>query len=247
MSTSNRQEPPPQLLAAVRESLANIDWSVRSYLVEGKHSLYRTVAVELRKLLLDKDSVRSFLGRGEKRHNLFEAAFGKGDRIYLQSFLSGPGSATDGYFDVGPPLYPSPASVLIHARNDDKLVPLREWLEECTVHDSTGAIRKTANILRDIANKEGAHIINREKKDYRNEAGITLLPVGVEPTIEELTAANWEANWQQFVIGAGAKLLYARRWDRGEWQRLFASSLDALRAENADNADAFTLQMRRNV
>ncbi|MDE2838167.1 MAG: hypothetical protein OXL97_11775 [Chloroflexota bacterium] len=79
------EESKRQLMAAVQDSLKNIDMGVVSY-VSGRDSAYRSVAVELRKLLLDKKAIGSFV-RASKPSNLFELAFGKGDRIYVQSFM----------------------------------------------------------------------------------------------------------------------------------------------------------------
>ena len=245
MNVSNCTEPPPQLMSAVRDSLSNIEWAVSSYIFGGNHSVYRTVAVELRKLLLDKDAVRSFLG-STKLHNLFEAAFGKGDHIYLQSFLPKSGTVTeDGYFDVGPPFHLSPESILLHAGNADQLIPLRQWLGECPVHDSNGAMRKISKVLQDIADKEGAHIIDWSKKDWRDKAGIALFSAERgKPTDEQIISAPYEANWQQFVVGAGARVLYARKRKNGEWQQMFSHSLDASRIRGIGSRDTFTLQRR---
>ena len=245
MDAPNLLEPPSQLISAVRDSLDNIELAVNAYVFGGKHSSYRTVAVELRKLLLDKDAVRSFLG-STKMHNLFEAVYGKGDRIYLQSFLPKSGTITqDGYFDVGPPLHVTPTSILVHASKADQLIPLRQWLDECPVHDSNGAVRKTAKVLQDVANKEGAHIINWSRTDWRNKAGIALIPArSGEPTKEQITSAPYEANWQQFVIGAGARLLYARKRENGKWRQMFTYSLDASELGNVGSGDTVTLQRR---
>ncbi len=54
------QDALPDLVAAVRDSIDNIKLGVKAYVFDGQRSAYRTVAVELRKLILDADSARSF-------------------------------------------------------------------------------------------------------------------------------------------------------------------------------------------
>ena len=235
-------------MAAVKDSLANIDLGVKSYVFARQRSAYRSVAVELRKLLLDRDAVRSFLVSEKKRHNLFEVVFGRGDKIYVQSFLPKSGTVTeDGYFDVGPPLHTSPEGILLHASKADQLAPLRQWLDECPVHDSNGAVRKISKVLQDIADKEGAHIINWAKKDWRDKAGLALFSAERgKPTEEQIISAPYEANWEQFVVGAGARLLYARKWKNGEWQQMFTHSLDASGVGGIGSDDTFTVQRRLN-
>ncbi|MDE2838166.1 MAG: hypothetical protein OXL97_11770 [Chloroflexota bacterium] len=100
------------------------------------------------------------------------------------------------------------------------------------MYDFNGAVRSTFKILLDIADKEGAHIISTKGKP-----GIAFVPKpGNEPpTLEQAAAANYEANWQQFVISAGVRLLYAMQLVDGEFQRMFPSSLDALPVGDDDS------------
>ena len=116
-----------------------------------------------------------------------------------------------------------------------RLVPLRDWLDECPVRDAKGAVRTTSNVLLDIADKEGAHVINNwGKKDWRNKAGIAISSKNPrEMTPEEIEALPYDANWEQFVIAAGAKLLYARKWEQRKWKQLFNFQIDIPRSEGA--------------
>ena len=192
----------------------------------GRSSSYRTVAVELRKLLLDPDAARSFGATG-KAPTLFGLAFGRLDRMYVQSLALERNSATDGeYIDTGPPLHFDPADVLRRAQGDDHLVSLRDWLKECPVRDAKGAVRRTSRILQDIADKEGAHIIgNWGGKDWREQGGLALAPTNPkEMTMDEIAALRYGANWEQFVVAAGAGLLYARRKAQGQWEPMFDTS-----------------------
>ena len=125
MNEVDNKEAPLALMSAVEDSLANIRLGVESYIWAGHRSVYRMVAVELRKLLLDHDSVRSFVGSTQKSRNLFEAAFGRDDKVYIQSFLTNSRTVTkDEYMPVGPPLHPDSVSILYSARGDERLVPL---------------------------------------------------------------------------------------------------------------------------
>ena len=248
MNEVDNKEAPRALMSAVEDSLANIRLGVELYVGASHRSVYRMVAVELRKLLLDQDSVRSFVGSTQKRCNLFEAAFGKGDKIYIQSFLTKSGTVTeDGYISVGPPLYPNSVSIVYSARGDDRLVPLRDWLGECPVRDANGAVRKTSNILQDIADKEGAHVIsNWGKKDWRNKAGVAITSKSPrEMTPEEIEALPYDANWEQFVIEAGAKLLYARKWEQSQWKQLFDFQIDIPQSKGADETSNVSLSLEQ--
>ena len=154
-------------------------------------------------------------------------AFGRLDRIYLQSLLPRPGSERDdGYVDVGPPLHPDPRDILRRASNDDHLVSLRQWLKESPVRDAHGAVRRTDSALLDIADKEGAHAIrNWGKKDWREQAGIAFSPVNPgKMTLDEIAGLPYGTNWEQFVIGAGARLLYARIRRGDLWESLVDTS-----------------------
>ncbi len=215
----------PELIAAVRDAIANIKLGVKAYVFDGQRSAYRTVAVELRKLILDADSARSF-DASRKAPTLFGLVFGRLDRIYLQSLLPRrPGSEReDGWVDVGPPLHRDPRDILRRASSDNHLVSLREWLKESPVRDAHGAVRNTSSTLRDIADKEGAHVIrNWGKKDWRAQAGIAWAPIA---QIESGDVADlpFGANWEQFVIGAGSRLLYTRSWRGNQWESLIDTS-----------------------
>ena len=222
MNQSIDESAKPDLVAAVTDSIDNVKLGVKAYVFGGQKAAYRTVAVELRKLLLDADSARSF-GASGKAPTLFGLAFGRLDRIYLQSLLPRSGSERDdGYVDVGPPLHPDPRDILHRASGDDHLVSLRDWLKESPVRDAHGAVRRTDSTLLDIADKEGAHAIrNWGKKDWREQASIALSPVNPgKMTMDEIAKLPYGANWEQFVIGAGARLLYARIRRGDQWESL---------------------------
>ena len=113
--------------------------------------------------------------------------------------------------------------------------------------DTHGAVRKTSNILQDIADKEGAHVIsNWGKKDWRNKAGIAITSKNPrEMTPEEIEALPYGANWEQFVIEAGAKLLYARKWEQSQWKQLFDFQIAIQESKGADETSNVSLSLQQ--
>ena len=78
-----------EIKRGVQDSINNIERSIKAYVFEEDNSVYRTVAVELRKLLLDKNAPASFIKKGEKNNkSLFELYYDDGKDILLQSFLN---------------------------------------------------------------------------------------------------------------------------------------------------------------
>lgn len=235
-----------ELKAAVADSIANIRLGVTAYVFGNQRATYRTVAVELRKLLLDANAARSFGARG-KAPTVLRLAYGRLDRIYLQSLQLKRDSVKDtGWADIGPPLHPDPRDILRRASAADHLVTLRDWLKETPVRDAQGAVRKTSRVLQDIADKEGAHIIDRwGGKDWR-ETGIAVALAPVHPsemTTEEMANLPYSANWEQFVIAAGASLLYARKREQRRWAPLFDANQRPPKVEGT-SGPPITLQRR---
>lgn len=238
-------EPPmstgKDLNSAVADSIANIEMGVTAYVFGGQRAAYRTVATELRKLLLDPNTARSF-GASSRTSTLLGLAFGRLDQIDIQSMK--PGSVNDtGWVDVGPPLYPDSRAILQHARGLDQRISLRDWMSESAVTDANGAARRTDRALKDIADKEGAHSIHDwGGKDWRSGTGVAVTTVDPgEMTMDEVESLPYGANWEQFVIMAGASLLYARKREQGRWAPMFDA---AERLPEVDGA-AGTLQIQR--
>ena len=77
-----------ELERGVQDSINNIKRNIKAYLLEKDNSVYRIIAVELRKLLLDKKAPGSFIKK-EKRvtKSLFELYYGDGIEILFQSFF----------------------------------------------------------------------------------------------------------------------------------------------------------------
>ena len=237
---------PPELKSAVDDALANISTGVQAYVFNAQHAQYRTVAGTLRTLVLDKNSASSFNGKGSNR-SMFELVYGRADKIFLQSLLPKGGIASkDGYIADGPPLWDNPIGILQEAGRNGRTVSLREWLEECAVHDANGSVRKTRNVLLDIADKEGAHaIFGWGGKDWRGKAGITFANRNPqEMTLDEVAALPYDLNWQQFVIGAGARLLYARRREGGGLRKLFDTRAFDIAIARSPVAGTITLERK---
>lgn len=232
------------LNSAVADSIANIEMGVGAYVFRDQRAAYRTVAVELRKLLLDPNTARSF-GATSRTSTLMGLAFGKLDQIDIQSMK--PGSANDtGWVDVGPPLYPDSRAILLHARGLDQRISLRDWLSESAVTDANGAARRTDRALKDIADKEGAHSIQGwGGKDWRSGAGIAVTTVDPsEMTTEEVANLPYGANWEQFVIAAAASLLCARKKEHGRLTWLFDA---AERLPEVDGTAGAPIQLQRRT
>lgn len=248
MSSEYSMHTDPELRSSVGDALANILTGIREYVFNGQRSQYRSVAIELRKLLLDKNSAQSFIGKSKNPKNLFELAYGHGDRIVLQSLAPHKGLvAEDGWISVGPPLYRDLTGIISDAGADGRLLPLRQWLDECPVHDSDGALRKTGKILQEIADKEGAHIIRAQPaKDWRSKGGGIALTSRnpQEMTLDEVATLPYDLNWQQFVIGAGARLLYARRREAGGLRKLFDTRQLDDAIQDSQDTESITLQRR---
>ncbi len=201
-----------RLLPSLADSVAIIRDGIFDYIYGGRPAAYRNVAVELRKLLLDKNAVASFVGRKNTRapSNLIELAYG--NKVYLRSFLPKGGgledSESDGWRNSGPSRRVSSEYILVDAHKTENLVLLRDWLSECSVRDNNGTIRGNGVIIEDIAGKDGSHIIDRKPAYWRNGVGFALVPSSINLADVDITKLGYESNWEQFIIDSGVRLLY---------------------------------------
>ena len=198
----------------VRHSISNMQRSVKAYVFDGEDAAYRVVAVELRKLLLDTNAAASFAPKGrksKKNKSLYELHFGSGKYIHLRSFMPAPEDQkkAENYVTVSPNVYSSRIDILCNAMQGGSMVPLHDWLNEPFVHNNNGAVMKVRTVLQNIADKEGAHIINLGERDKRADVRIAFPPGPVRG--EEVTSLDFVEHWEQFVIDAGMRLLDARR------------------------------------
>ena len=201
-----------ELKRGVKDSINIIQRNIKVYIFEKDYSVYRTVAVELRKLLLDNNASASF-DKKEKQNckSIFELYYGTD--ILLKSFLEFKKDQSKSNSDVffrqcTPNGYIRREDILYHAiSNNSKLVPLRKWLNEPFVYHESGAGYTPYKLLNHMAGKEGAHIINPKKGDITGPA-ISILHKDTPNLPLGIASINC---WKDFVIDAGVRLLNARR------------------------------------
>lgn len=196
---------------AVLHSISEIERGIKAFVDDEDDLAYRGVATELRKLLMDKDAVRSFhksIDRAEKAHSLFELQYGNRRDIFLKSFSPQQKIQADNYVDVTPDIYPDREDVLICAIKDGTRVSLKEWLNESVAFSKNGEALNVGTMIKYIAGKEGSHIIN-PVGDKREDVKIGFR--SGPPTEEEIDSITFKITdpWRQFIIDAGMRLLSA--------------------------------------
>ena len=204
-----------ELKRGVQDSINIIKRNIKAYVFEEDNSVYRSVAVELRKLLLDKKASASFVEKGKKNNkSLFELYYGDGTEILLRSFLTQQENVkkTEVSQTVTSALHLDRISILRKAKGDNNLVSLTQWLNEPLFYyeEKPQTLRK---VLKHIANKEGAHVVNPnsiKKKDNITGTAIALVSEPITSSnVEFLVASN--KNWNQLIIEAGMRLLNAKK------------------------------------
>lgn len=199
------------LAESVRHSISNIERGIRTYVFQDDDSAYRSVATELRKILVDKDGVASFrksIKRAKSANSLFELHYGNGRKILLRSFVPDRTGETSDYMDVTPDIYRAREDILYCATHGGKLVSLHEWLKEHLACTRDGAMLKVGTAIMYIAGKEGSHIIN-PVGDKREDIGIAFTSRELTPKEVVDLDFNYANPWRQFVIDAGMRLLAA--------------------------------------
>ncbi len=203
-----------ELKRGVQDSINIIKRNIKAYVFEEDNSVYRTVAVELRKLLLDKNAPATFIEKGKKNNkSLFELYYGDGADILLQSFLN-PRENTkkteSNSHTVTSAFYLNRVDILHKAIGESNLVSLNQWLDEPLLYHKS-KLQTLHMILNHIADKEGAHIINPEKrKDNIMGTTITLVSEPITSSNVPFLVAS-DNNWTQFIIDVGMRLLNARK------------------------------------
>lgn len=203
-----------ELKRGVQDSINIIKRNIKAYVFEEDNSVYRTVAVELRKLLLDKSASATFIEKGKKNNkSLFELYYGDGTDILLRSFLN-PRKNTkkteSNSHTVTSTLYLNRADILHKAMGEKNLINLNQWLDEPLLYHKS-KLQTLRMVLNHIADKEGAHIINPEKrKDNIMGTAITLISEPITSSNVAFLVAS-DNNWTQLIIDAGMRLLNARR------------------------------------
>ena len=188
---------------------------IKTYIFDKSDSAYLNVAVQLRRLLFDDDSAASFT-KNKRDKCLFELFYGDGEDMLLQSFRETQAdkkrTGTDNYVPVTSNIYSYRPDILFKANQDNNLVSLPNWLNECFVH-TDGVPQKLCVILDYIADKEGAHSINPKKNDIRTGAQAMIISGPITPA--DLSALvpslDFPDHWAQLIIDAGMRLLNTRR------------------------------------
>lgn len=188
-------------------SLNNMHRAILSYIYEGDRSAYQTVATELRKLLLDSNAPRSWEKR-TRRRSLFELVHGRREEIYVS------GSPSDGSV----PSFIHPELMPAYAGSDNRPETMHDWLKRKHVTSPDGSARTHETLLKDIADKEGAHIIGNRAIGWKG-FGIGFISAGADDHEEGHQVMEM---WRQLVVFAGCKLLMAREYRRGMLEPLFS-------------------------
>ena len=116
---------------------------------------------------------------------------------------------SEDYIPVTPNIYANRIEILCGATRGGSLVTLPVWLDEPFVYNNDGAVLKVRTVLKNIADREGAHIISLKGKDKKEQARIAF--PGGPIKAEDAPSMDFVEHWEQFVIDAGMRLLDARR------------------------------------
>lgn len=219
------------LAESIRHSISIVEKCIKEYIFQEDDSAYRSVATELRKLLMDKNAVASFqnsISRAKNVKNLLELYYGNGRKILLKSFRKVQQLGTDDFIDVTPDVYRTREDLLYYATHGGSLVSLRKWLEEHLAYTRNGEILKVGTAIKYIAGTEGSHIIN-PVRDEREDIGIAFS--SKHPTPENIKDIDFNRTnpWRQFIIDAGMRLLAATRVSG---DRIFEHTIDIPEAPN---------------
>ena len=195
------------LSEGVQNSIGSIERGVRAFVFDGVNLTYANVAVELRKLLADRNAVNSYqkdIGRARNAKNLFELRFGNMDQIYVGSFALEPSPDSN---PVTPPVHYPRIGILQGARDTLSALPatLNHWLTEFVCYDSNYKPMNVVDAIKHVAGREGSHAIN-PAKDRRLRLGFTVSVQSQTGTGEQLECDD---GWQHLIIGAGMRLLLA--------------------------------------
>ena len=203
----------PELVTEVMALLSAIEDAIIGYVYRNQRFAYRTVATNLRTLLLDNHSARSW--RRETSLSMFELCFGAGNGIFLRSFLdeSSRGSRSPVRTLL---LYPDPTAIIWQASRDSDPVSLSNWQQELLLVDVKGKEWDVRKVLQWMGDKSGAHVLN-DKDDPRADLIFGLAPPDAsQRDLQQLLDNSYGREWEHFVIDAGMRLLSARTNRRGQ-------------------------------
>ena len=183
-------------------SLSTLETLVSGFCA-GMESLYPSILTELRKLLADRNAVRSF-DKDSNHSCLYAMRFTGAHRPHLNGFRS-----TDNVACPSMPLdrrnRPCFQDLLHHGAQRDSLMPLNEWLTRTSVYLGMDLDKvELGRAIRKLAGKEGSHIINEELKG---------MSFAMSPSheAEDVQNADYELAWKFLVVDLAVRLLCAVR------------------------------------
>ena len=191
-----------QLARNVAYSWKQLATGINGYVYNNDSTAFLSIAVVLRKLLLDKGSANSFQ---QKSDSIVELFLVDGEKIFLRGFEV---SKRRKSVAQTPPLYHHKSDIIYDAVYRGKLMPLNRWLDGAIVHAQQGDVLTTSEIIKSVADKQGAHIIKRKPKiDAFGGASLALISPDVPAS--EIDTVDFEVPWQHFIIASAVKLLHA--------------------------------------
>lgn len=200
----------------VQGMLQNILRNADAFIFEHEASASEAVSVQVRKLALTDTRSLETYEVPVKHPNLLALAYGGADRILVNSGLAQQRSQDEQGFDLfpaAPALHASPESLISAAQTGARQLTLKEWLNSyeigcyavgCRCVEGKQKSEKVMDLLRSHANKEGAHRENRQQR----QTGIIITSADTQA---DARPRDFDVAWQQFVVGAGLKVAFAKR------------------------------------
>ena len=202
----------------VNTSLSTLEMLVAGF-CSGMVNLYPPILTELRKLLADKDAVRSF-DKSSNHECLYALQFPGIQRPYLNGFQSTnnvacPRLVTDRMNRL------CLQDLLYYGAQRDSLVPLNEWLSTTSVYLGMKLDKvELRSAIRKLAGKEGSHIINQDLK---------TMSFALSSSIEK---ADFSLAWKCLIVDIAIRLLCAVRANKKTFVRRHALPARELPKDN---------------
>ena len=209
-----------ELQRDIQGTLRNVVLNADAFIFRGEPSAYEPVSVHLRKLLLDGNAPRSY-DKETTHPNLLALIYGGIGGIIVNGDPPHQRRRDEvgrEWFPVTPDLYASPTDIIRAAYVSVQELHLAEWLNGyvagcyatgCRCPGGKKRSKKVSEVIRVFADKEGAHKLNY---DEDRDAAIAVTPSG---STHHVTKLNYDLPWQQFIIMAGLKLVFAKHVVRG--------------------------------
>ncbi len=193
----------------VREHLHELEAAVGRYIIDGEMSAYRPVAVTLRALLTDRNSLNRWVCAEHRGNSSNVMEYLHTGNIHLRSMQVS--------HDVSElammPVFLTPHALFGHAVADSSMMPLTDWLDEIV-----GPGKTTRDMIREVGNDDMAHIAPRDK--FRESWHI-----------EKVESERRLNPWPQFILGAGIRLLYARYHNGRRYVRIYPGALRSVQRQ----------------